>query len=319
MKKLISSTLALLLCLVFTLSACDNQSNSGAGSESTFDTPLTLINYGREITLYSKPERVLTLGPNCTELFIALGLTDYIIGHSLADHSRGPLPEFADDHARIPELTFSHATREAIITSGADFIYGIDWEFGGDISIEELADFGIIVYENAAKTLEEQFQEIRDIGRIFQIEDRAEAFINDQITRIRSVENTVAGEQTLKVLVYDHGSSGVFTAGGPNFISELIGLAGGVNIFNDITDQEWFTASFEEVLAREPDVIIINDYDVPPADVKIDEIKSGVFSQLESVINERFIIIDLESILPGNRMAHTVEAFAAGFFPHLFT
>jgi len=314
-KKLKIPALLLVLCITFVLVACDNQANTDIGNEGTFDTPLVLNNYGREITINSTPQRVLTLGPNCTELFIALGLTDYIIGHSLADHSRGPLPEFADDYARIPELTFSHATREAIITSGADFIYGIDWEFGGDIEIEELADYDIAVYKNAAKTLEEQYREILDIGRIFQIEARSEAFIADQKARIQAVQDIVADKPALRVLVYDHGSSGVFTASGSNFVSELISLAGGINIFDEITEQEWFTASFEEVLAREPDVIIINDYDVPPVNEKINEIISGILAQLESVRNEHFVIIDLESILPGNRMAFTVEKFASGFFP----
>jgi iron complex transport system substrate-binding protein len=263
------------------------------------------------------PAKVLTLGPNCTELFVALGLTDYIIGTSLRDHSRGPLPEFAADYARIPELTYSHATREAVITSGADFIYGIDWEFGGGIETEELAEYGMTVYMNAAKTLEQQYQEIRDIGRIFQVEERAGAFIAGQEARIQAVREKTAG-RSIKVLVYDHGSAGVFTAGGTNFASLLLELAGGENIFGDMTEREWFTVSFEEVLAREPDVIIIHDYDVPPVEEKIAEIKGGILAQLDAVRNDRFVIIELESVLPGNRMAHTVEKMAAGFYPELF-
>ena len=46
--------------------------------------------------LKKRPEKVLTLGPNCTELFAALGLGDLVIGRSLVNHSRGPLPEYAD-------------------------------------------------------------------------------------------------------------------------------------------------------------------------------------------------------------------------------
>ncbi|MCL2099315.1 MAG: ABC transporter substrate-binding protein [Oscillospiraceae bacterium] len=320
MKKYFFFALTFAIFVIFTVSSCQNTPSAGNSADLVeYEEPLVFDNYGREIVLTAKPRKVLTLGPNCTELFVALGLTDYITGHSLADHSRGPLPEYAAEYARIPELTYSHATREAVIGSGADFIYGIDWEFGGAaLDIEELAEYGITVYINAASNLEEQYREIFDIGRIFQVEDRAEAFTDDQKARIRAVQDKLSGQPPLKALVYDHGTSGVFTSGKNNFVSLLIALAGGQNIFDDITEQAWATVSFEEIIARDPDVIIINDYDVPPAEEKIAEIKNGVLAQLVCVTNERFVTIELESLLPGSRMAYTTEKLAAGFYPGLF-
>ena len=64
--------------------------------------PMIFDNYGREVVVSAMPQKVLTLGPNCTELFVALGLTDYIVGNSLKNHSRGPLPEYAEEFANIP-------------------------------------------------------------------------------------------------------------------------------------------------------------------------------------------------------------------------
>ena len=66
--------------------------------------PITLENFGREITISKRPEKVLTLGPNCTELFAALGLEDLVIGRSLVNHSRGPLEEYAQAVESIPQL-----------------------------------------------------------------------------------------------------------------------------------------------------------------------------------------------------------------------
>ena len=317
MKIRIIKTIALVLGLAFLLSACASPSNpdSELDSSGEFET-LILDNYGREVVITEKPQRVLTMGPNCTELFIALGLTDFIIGHTLNDHSGSILPQYAADHARLHQLTKSHVTREAVIGSGADFIYGVDWDFGPEnLDIDELAAMGIIVYLNMARTLEQQFQEILDIGRIFQIEQRAEAFVADQRNRIQAVQKTIAGNETVRVLVYDHERDGVFTAAGDNFASLLITLAGGRNIFDDITGREWAAVSYEEVLARDPEVILITNYEDDPADGKIPLIRESVLAQLGSVANERFIIIDLESIMPGNRMAYTVEQMAAGFLP----
>ncbi|MFS0723774.1 ABC transporter substrate-binding protein [Paenibacillus sp. 1P07SE] len=282
--------------------------------------PLILDNYGREVTVTSKPSKVLTLGPNASELFVALGLTDYVIGNSLDNHSRGALPEYEEDYARIPELTYGSATREAVITSGADFIYGIDWEFGGEgLDVEELAGLGMSTYMNSASSLEEMYQEIRDLGRIFGIEEAAEAFVADQAARIAAVQEMIDGLEPVDVLVYDSGGEGVFTAGGTNFETLLIGYAGGRNVFGDITDKQWTTVSYEEVLKRDPDVIVIHDYDAPSLEQKIADIKSNpALSQLASVQNERFVAISLESVLPGNRMAYTVETLARGFYPEQF-
>ncbi len=297
----------------------ETNQNAAEGNSTTYET-LTLDNYGREVVITEKPTKVLTLGPNATELFIALGLEDLVIGKSLDNHSRGPLPEYAEAYEKIEELTYGSATREAVITSGADFIYGIDWEFGGEgLDIEELGEFGITTYMNSALSLEEIYEEILDLGKIFEVEEKAEAFVADQKERIAAVQETISGQDPVDVLVYDSGGDGVFTAGGTNFATLLIEHAGGKNIFDDITDKQWTTVSFEEVLARDPDVILIQDYDAPPLEQKINEIKeNSVLSELDSVANENFVVNTLESVLPGNRMAYTIEMLAAEFYPELF-
>lgn len=331
MKKWISLLLigAMLLSM---LTACRDKSNEKerlatqkTTQESTLETdtlqetdayPMTFDNYGREVTVTRKPEKVLTLGPNCTELFVALGLGDYVVGRSLINHSRGPLEEYADDVNAIPELNYGSATREAIITSGADFIYALDWEIGEQgCNIEEVAEYGMTVYVNGAATLEQQYQEILDIGKIFGVEEKAEAYVADQKSRIQAVQDKIAGQEPVEVLVYDSGNDGVFTCSGTNFESLLIELAGGKNLFADLDEKQWITVSYEEVLARNPDIILIHDYDSPSVEEKIQEIKTNpTLSQLDCVKNERFATITLESVLAGNRMAYAVESLAEEFY-----
>lgn len=283
--------------------------------------PVTTDNYGRSVTVTAMPQRALTLGPNCTELFIALGLGDKIAGNTLDNHSRGPLPEYAAEYAKVPELNYGSATREAVLTSGADFVYGIDWEFGdGGLDIKELEENGMNVLVERASNFDEAYSEIRALGKIFKIEARAEEFIKEQERRMKAVADKIKGREPLRVLVYDSGSSGVFTCSGENFESLLIERAGGENVFGGLTGKQWVTVSYEEAVAREPQVIVIHDYDSPSVEAKIAEIKANsALSQLECVKNERFVTIALESVLPGSRMAYAVERFAAGFYPELFT
>lgn len=290
-----------------------------AGESAGYD-PVTLDNYGREITISQRPERVLTLGPNCTELFAALGLSDLVVGRSLINHSRGPLPEYADAVNAVPELNYASATREAILSSGADFIYALDWEISDQgCNLEEAAQYGMNVYVNAASTLDQQYQEIRDLGAIFGVEETAEAFVADQQARIAAVQETLADREPVDVLIYDSGNDGVFTCSGVNFESLLVELAGGRNLFGDLSEKQWVTVSYEEVLARDPDVILIHDYDSPSVEAKIAEIQANpTLSRLKCVQEGRFASITLESVLPGNRMAYAVERMAAAFHPDAF-
>ncbi|MDR2491763.1 MAG: ABC transporter substrate-binding protein [Spirochaetaceae bacterium] len=292
----------------------------GGGEAVVYNPPLTFDNYGRAVTVNQRPQSVLTLGPNCTEVFAALGLADYIVGNSLKNHSRGPLPEYAEIYQKIPELNYGSATRERVVSSGADFIYGLDWEFGGDgLDIAELEKYGMTVYVDSAQTFDQAFMEILDMGKIFGVESAAQNYIEDQKTRLETVRSKIAGKPAVNVLIYDSGNNGVFTCSGINFETLIINAAGGKNIFDNLTEKAWITVSYEEVLARNPDVIIIHDYDSPSVEEKLVEIRgNSTLSQLDAVKNNRFVTIELESVLPGNRIAYAVEKLAKGLYPSLF-
>ena len=269
--------------------------------------------------LADMPQRVVTAGPNCTELFIELGLSDLIIGNSCDNHAQAPLPEYQAAYDKIPELTFGYPTIEAIVSSGCDFLYAIDWVFGGDFTVEALEEQGITVYVNDATTVDELFGEIRDIGEIFNVQDKAEAFIASQQARIDAVEAKVAGEEKKRIFCYDSDTgAGIYTAGGPNILTQFIEMAGGENLAKNL-DKAWVGVSIEEIANMNPDVIIIHDYDTPTAEQKIVAIKSDpILSQLSAVKNEQFIIVPLEACFPGSRTANAVELIAKGLYPDLF-
>lgn len=330
MKKKATALAALVLAAATLITGCSAGNSQTASSPSANSdatpaaayAPLTFDNYGRKVTVTKKPAKVLALGPNTCEVMVALGLTDYIVGTTLKNHSRGPLPEYKDAVEKVPVLNYQSATREAVLSSGADFVYGIDWEFGGDkLDISELEKYGMTVYLNSATTIDQTYQEILDMGKIFQVEDKAAALVSDQKARVKAVQDKIkaAGKEPVSVLVYDSGNDGVFTASGVNYETLLIELAGGKNVFGDITEKAWTTVNYEAVLERNPDVILIHDYDSPPVDEKKTEIETNdTLSKLDCVKNKHYAVIELESVLPGDRIAYTVEKLAAAFYPDLF-
>lgn len=307
-------SLAVFLSAALLAAGC---SSAADDSKSETSSTLTISNYGRQTVIQDVPEKVLSFGPNCTELLAALNVQDRIVGTTLSNHSRGPLPEYKEKVESLPMLNYGSATREAVLSSGADFIYGIDWEFGDEgISFRDLEEFGIAAYVNSAQTIEEEYKEIDDLGDIFQVQETAAALIEDQTSRIEAVEEKAEDLDPVRVLVYDSGSNGIFTASGSNFETRLIEKAGGENIFSDLTDKAWTTVSAEEAVRRNPDVIVVHDYDSPSLEEKIRDIKNDpALSQLDAVKNDRFVAVSLESVLPGIRMADTVETFFRAFYP----
>ena len=100
---------------------------------------------------------------------------------------------------------------------------------------------------------------IRTIGEALGCLDRAEALITRLFDDLDAVKAAVAGAPRPKVFVQvtrtEHDFSNLFTVGGTSFISEMIAIAGGDNIFAD-NKQAYFEASKESLLLRAPDVII---------------------------------------------------------------
>lgn len=318
--KLLEAGLAVSAVCVLAAAAPEFSRAAEAPAAATPTSAVTVMNGAREVTVPGVPQKVLTLGPNTTEVMVALGLGDKVIGRSLVNHSRGALPQWKAEVDAIAQLNYGSATREAVLTSGADFIYTIDWEISDQgVNIDEVGRYGMAVYVSDATTLDEAYREVKDIGRLFGVEARAEAFVADQAARINRVVDLVSNETPKKVLVFDSGSRGVFTAAGPNFETQLIALAGGKNIFSHLTDKAWTTVSYEDVMAADPDVIVIHDYDQPSVEAKILEIESHpLLSMLPAVKEKRYVTITLESVLPGSRMAYAVERFAQGFWPEKF-
>lgn len=318
MKRLLSFILC--ICMIFTLCACgdtDPQPTpepTDAGSEYT---PVTFNNHGKSVTVTALPEKVVTAGPNCTEVFCALGLADRVTGKFMENHSQGALEELKDAVNGIPTLFEGYPTLKDITDSGCDFIYASSWIFGSELSVSELEDAGISVFVSEAATLDELWDEMRDLSRIFGID--AEELIKSETDRIDAVAEALGGTEPKKVLVLDSliGEQ-VYTAGSGNIETAYIEKAGGVNVFAEL-EKPWDAVSREDVLASNPDFIIIHNYKGSGFDDKLAALKADpILSNLDCIRNGRIIELPLENVMPGMRSALTIETIAHAMFPELF-
>jgi iron complex transport system substrate-binding protein len=222
-------------------------------------------------------------------------------------------------------LAEEYPSTEVLASVEPDFTYGRPSAHREDGvgNVEDLEVLGITAYTVQgtlveAATMEDVYTDMRNLGRIFDIQSEAEALIASMEQEIAAVQDQIGDvEEPVRVLVYDAGTDDLFTAG-QSLQTHLIELAGGRNVFDDVEDN-WVTVSWEEAVARSPDVIVINDYGDTPADEKIDFLLNNpALSSLPAIQNERIIVLPLPSVFEGVRNPDAVRLLASGFYPDRF-
>ncbi len=286
--------------------------------------PFSVVTFEDKVVNFDHvPERVVSFNLHTTENLLALGLGDKMVGRSY-DNAE-VLPEFKEEYDKVEQLAEKYPAFEVLLGADPDFVYGRSSAFGekGVGSVQTFLDNDIMPYVSkatytAGATMEDTFADFETLGKIFNVEDRAEAIINDMKAQIKMVEDKLAGKnKKLKVFVYDAGTDDAFTAG-QSLESDIIEKAGGHNVFSDI-EKTWVSVSWEEVVESNPDVIVINDYGSTSADEKIKMLKENpALSGVNAVKYNRFVVLPLPSVFTGIRNGDAIEYLAKQFYPRVF-
>ena len=280
--------------------------------------PLTIDNCGQTITLDAAPERVVTIKSTATEMLLSLGLGDKIVGVGFQD---GPLPpHLALAGAGLPVLSDKLPSQEVVLEVEPDFIYG-GWEsnFAADGAGERptLAALGVNTYVAPAAcrsitpaklTFEQLFDQIDELGTIFDAEDSATRLNTEQ----RAMLDAIAPDpRELTALWYSSGTKTPYVgaaSNAPAMIMETLGLQ---NIYADI-DEGWTSASWEAIVDANPDVIILVDAAWNSAEQKkILLAENPITSQLDAVINQRYLTIPFPASEAGIRNVPATADMAA--------
>ena len=115
--------------------------------------------------------------------------------------------------------------------------------------------------------MEDMYNDLLNLGRIFNVEDKANKLINKYRMEIQELTKNINTDDPLRVFVYDSGEDTPFTAGFYAMPTALIEASGGKNIMNDFK-KSWGTVTWEEVIDRNPEVIVIVNYGNVTADQK---------------------------------------------------
>lgn len=210
---------------------------------------------GREVTIEGSIERIVSGYYISSSACIALGLTDRMVGIEAKADSRPLYAMAAPQMLELPNVgTAKEFNMEGCIALEPDLV--ILPKRLKD-SADTLADLGINVVLVSPESHEDLVGMLELIGEATGTQDAATqlvSYYSDELTTVAALTKDLAEKPT----VYMGGNSSYLeTAPKDMYQASLIDTAGGINAAADIDGNNWTAVSYEQLVAMNPDVIVI--------------------------------------------------------------
>ena len=197
------------------------------------------------VLLPDKIERIVSLDPATTETLFMLGLGDKVIATDAFSYR----PEEARKKPKIGSYT--HVNEEFLEKNKPDVIFTT---MGAQKYLtKKLIDKGYTVYPlGVSNSVYRIINNVEIVALVCNVKEEGRRLALSLIDEVNKYRRVV--EKRVKVYVeFDLG--GVITPGYPSHVSDAIYIVGGRNVFDDV-DEAYFTPKDEEILLRDPDVVI---------------------------------------------------------------
>jgi iron complex transport system substrate-binding protein len=343
-KRPVAVALAGALCLVTTACADSTEKTGAAGDNASAAAaksgyPVTLDNCGVSEKFTKAPSRVAVMnGASVAEVstLLALGLEDSIVANQQS-YGMSEVEGRAEAIKALPtgDVKLNDAydiPREAMIGLRPDLVlsttsYGFD-EKNGFATREQLKEVGANTYvspqgcdqDTSKMTIADSYTLLRDMGKIFNVSDRAEKLIAASEKNIADVTAEVKGEKRPKAMVLFSNMA----MGGNDFSSvvakgiynDILAKAGGSNAFENASKTSFADLSKEKVAATDVDALVVIGYNDPnPAAYAKKLLKE--FPQWQAAKNNKYVALSDSLYLgPSNDLA--VEKIAKMLHPDKF-
>ncbi len=228
-----------------------------SGPQQKVTTTDTVVDdYNRTVVVPTHPQRVVSLSPAVTEILFALGAGDLLVG-------RTDFCTYPPEAALIPSIGgISNLNIEKILSLNPDLV--ISGSMVGKKVTDQMDAMGtpmVCVIEKPR--FEALYGNITAIGRLVGKEHEADSLVEDlkqKVDRLLADTSLSSFHSPLSTCYYvvGFGAGGNFTAGGNTFINDIIGMAGGRNIAEDI---DGWSYSLEALVKEDPDYIIVRRED----------------------------------------------------------
>jgi iron complex transport system substrate-binding protein len=321
--------LAVPAVLLLTLTACGPGVSGGTTQAAGDGYPVTVTNCGVPVTFDAAPQRMVMLKSSAVPYLHALGVMDRVTaraGRYPADYYDAATRAELD---KIPLLTDRTDTsghlqisREVVISQQPDLVLGeVD-----NLSRETLDAVDIPLVEEPAlcstggdpdPSFDDIYAQMELYGKVFGREDQAATAVEELKQRTADVEAEV-GEpsgRTAAVLYPTVGGGTTYAYGTSSMAEPQLEAAGFKNVFDD-TDERVFEVTLEELLGRDPDVLILlySDGEAGPVEDAITQLPGA--DQLTAVKNgdvmtQLFNFTEPATPLAIDGLEHIVDRFGS--------
>ncbi|MGX5181614.1 ABC transporter substrate-binding protein [Streptomyces avermitilis] len=344
-KRPVAVALAGALCLVTAACADSSTDQDGATGDKASAAaaksgyPAILENCGVSEKFTKAPGRVVVMnGASVAEVstLLSLGLGDRVVANQQS-YGMSEVPGRAKAIKALPngKVKLNDAydiPREAMIGLRPDLVlsttsYGFD-EKNGFATRDQLKEVGAHTYvspqgcdqDTSKMTVADSYTLLRDMGKIFNVHDRAEQLITASEKHIAEISAKVKGEKQPKVMVLFSNMA----MGGNDFSSvvakgiynDILAKAGGSNAFASASKTSFADLSKEKVAATDVDALVVIGYNDPnPAAYAKKLLKE--FPQWPAAKNNTYVALSDSMYLgPSNDLA--VEKIAKALHPDKF-
>jgi iron complex transport system substrate-binding protein len=310
--------------MVSTLAACGQAEIESPAAAGATSGGVQLQRCGQQIRLAAPAARAVTLNQHATELVLAMGLGDRLIGSSLLDNPVRPDLKPAYDKVEVLSER-AYPSKETLVGLRPDVLiggFGPTFSEANGLPPDQFTAAGISLFTVQCKgdrlTLDYLRQTVTTLGALFgdpAAARRLNAALSAQMDKVRA---QVAGKAPVNAMIFDSGKAAPVVGGGPGLAGTLLEAAGGRNVFADLP-KDWSETSWEEVVKRDPQVIVVADYLTSEATAaqKIDQMRRDpVLRGVRAVRDNRFVVVGLTglgAISPRN--AEVAQQIAAALHP----
>jgi len=200
--------------------------------------------------------RVVSLVPSVTEIVYAVGAGQALVGNT----NQCDFPEAAKRVYKVGDFMSPDLERIVALRPGLVFL---TLPMHGQL-LAKLKEMKVPVYVSRPGDIQAVFKEIDTVAQLLGQKASGESLVAVMRRRLDSVP---VFADTPRVYAEISGTP-LMTAGGGTFINELLGRAGGRNVFESSV-QEYPVVDPEAVLAADPEVILLLHPDMSARDVAL--------------------------------------------------
>ncbi len=301
---------------------------AGCGEDvHPMDPPSTSVSWtemldGQEVTnkVDKVPERAISMSQATTEMMLALGLENKMVGTAMKEEDI--YPPLQESYDKVKVLSDKWPSYETFMAEKPDFATGWEVPFTKrGIPAERITSQNIPIFipSSMQKTdadLNTVFEDMMKYGEIFGVTEDAKIWVDAQKSILESVQDKIKDLPKKKIFVYDSSDGQPFTAF-KGYTTNILKLIGAENVMENAgVEKTWAATSWESVVAADPEYIIIADYsngvrNDEDFQQKVATIKDNPQLQNVTAVRENhFVKVKLSEITPGVRTVESLKRLA---------